>query len=129
MFIWRHLTTIQTDPYRGEYACELVARGRTEGRSEGRSEGRTAGELMFLDARGLEVTGEARTRNVDRTDPDQLGLWIRLSATAGSVAELFDRVQATADGGRPGRQRAGAGRGAVRIDDEHEGGFRPQTYT
>jgi len=46
--------------------------------------------LAFLDARGIAVTDEVRTRIADCTDHDQLTTWIRRAATVSHALQLFD---------------------------------------
>lgn len=75
--------------YQGEYARELLARGRHEGRGEGRAEAKAADVLTVLEARGVDVTDEARSRIIRCADLDQLDVWLRRAVTAGSANEVF----------------------------------------
>ena len=45
--------------------------------------------LDVLGARGIRVTEADRVRIVGCADLDQIALWLRRAATAGSVDELF----------------------------------------
>jgi hypothetical protein len=69
------------------------AEGLTEGRAEGRAEGRTEGEvralLAILNARGIPVPDDARTRITGCTDLDQLDTWVRRAATATTIHDLL----------------------------------------
>ncbi len=78
---------------RTEGRIEGLTEGRIEGRIEGRAEGRAEGEarslLTVLDARGIEVSSDARALIMACTDVAQLERWIRRATTAMSVDELF----------------------------------------
>jgi hypothetical protein len=56
------------------------------------TEYRSDATLILTDgeARGLQVSEDARTRITGCTDLDQLEIWVRRAATVGSVEELFD---------------------------------------
>ena len=45
--------------------------------------------MAFLDARGIALTDEVRSRIADCTDLDQLTAWIRRAATVSEAHELF----------------------------------------
>ncbi|MFF4123690.1 hypothetical protein ACFYYP_09230 [Microbispora rosea] len=88
------VTTIQDFDYLGEkYFSHWVDKGREEGRAEGREEGRAEGEinsiLTVLDARGLEISDEARERIRRCEDLSQLSTWVRRAATVASADDLF----------------------------------------
>jgi hypothetical protein len=46
--------------------------------------------LAFLDARGLPVSDDVRSRITNCTDLERLEVWVRRAATVNSVEELFD---------------------------------------
>jgi hypothetical protein len=79
-----------TFEYQSDFARRYLSQGKAEGRAAGKSEGRAEAVLAVLEARGIEVPAAARARIVECSDPDQLGSWIRLAATAESVHALFD---------------------------------------
>ncbi|MFC9090618.1 hypothetical protein [Nocardiopsis dassonvillei] len=54
-----------------------------------KAEGRAEDILLFLDARGIEVSAEARERISACRDHDQLSTWARRSAVVNHVDELF----------------------------------------
>jgi len=96
------VTTIQDFDYLGKkYFSHWVDKGREEGREEGRAEGREEGReegraegeidsiLAVLDARGLEISDEARERIRRCDDLNQLNTWIRRAATVSSADDLF----------------------------------------
>ena len=84
------VTTIQDFDYLGEkYFSHWLDKGREEGREEGRAEGEINSILMVLDARGLEISDEARERIRQCEDLSQLGTWVRRAATVTSAEDLF----------------------------------------
>ncbi len=111
---------LQSDWAKGHYARgveegrargveEGQARGVEEGRARGVEEGREAGvqegRVMgitearradlyeILEARGLSLTEEQRTRISDCVDPDVLKRWIRQAVTADSASAALDRTK------------------------------------
>lgn len=72
-----------------EYKSEFVRKYVLQGRAEGRAEGEATALLAILDARGIEVPEEARTRITGCTNLDQLEAWVRRAATAEKIDELF----------------------------------------
>lgn len=81
---------VSTVSYKREYQSEFVRKFVFQGRVEGRVEGRAAAVLSVLDARGIDVPDDARTRITGCDDLDQLDSWLRRAVTAGSAHELFD---------------------------------------
>ncbi|MBV9314038.1 MAG: hypothetical protein JO100_09910, partial [Pseudonocardia sp.] len=75
---------------RAEGKAEGKTEGRAEGKAEGRAEGKAEGVLTFLDARGIGVPEDARTRITSCYDLDQLNTWIRRAATANTINDLFE---------------------------------------
>lgn len=71
--------------YQSDFARRTIAQGRAEGRTEGRAEA----VLAFLDARGIVVPEDERTRITACTDLDQLDVWVRRAATVTTSRELF----------------------------------------
>ncbi|MDA0567048.1 hypothetical protein LG943_22410 [Streptomonospora sp. S1-112] len=61
------------------------------GQGHGQGQGRRHAEslLIFLDARGLEVSDTVRERITTCHDPDQLITWVRRAATVDSAEDLF----------------------------------------
>ena len=72
-----------------EYQSEFVRKYVFQGRLQGRAEGEATAVLAVLEARGIDVPDEARTRIVECTDLDQLDTWVRRAATAESIEDLF----------------------------------------
>lgn len=80
----RHLEALMsthTHEYLSEYAQKFVAQGAAEGEAKA--------VLAFLEARGVEVSEDARARIGECRDLDQLDAWVRRAATVGSVEDLF----------------------------------------
>ncbi|MGH7439514.1 MAG: hypothetical protein ACRENE_27815 [Polyangiaceae bacterium] len=80
-----HLMATGNYEFQSDFAKKHQAKGRTEGRAEGRAQA----ILDILEARGLAVSEEARARVLGCTDTAQLDLWLRKSATATSVEQVF----------------------------------------
>jgi flagellar biosynthesis/type III secretory pathway protein FliH len=76
------------------WIAEGIAEGKAQGLAEGKAEGKAEGEaksvLLFLEARGIEVTDEQRQRILQCADLQQLETWVRRAATVSSADELFD---------------------------------------
>lgn len=72
-----------------EYQSEFVRRYVFQGRAEGKAEGEAIAVLSVLDARGIDVPDDARTRITGCADLDQLDAWVRRAATADSIHDLF----------------------------------------
>ena len=53
------------------------------------SQGEATALLTFLDARGIDVSDEARARITGCTDPEQVMVWVRRAVTAESIDDLF----------------------------------------
>jgi hypothetical protein len=64
-----------------EYQGEFARKHRAEGKVED--------ILAVLTARGIVISGEARTRINSCTDLEELKTWIRRAATVDSVDQLF----------------------------------------
>lgn len=81
----RYLEALMTSP---TYECqrEFVRRYVFQGRVEGEAKA----VLTVLDARGIDVPEDARSRIAGCSDLDQLGTWVRRAATADSIQDLFD---------------------------------------
>ncbi|GLW97653.1 hypothetical protein [Microtetraspora sp. NBRC 16547] len=73
----------------GQYLSHWIDRGRQEGLQEGRAEGEAAAVLAVLDARGLEISPDARDRITRCSDLHQLEAWIRRAVTVTSADDLF----------------------------------------
>ena len=72
-----------------EFAKKHQATGRVEGRVEGRIEGRAHAVVDVLEARGLTVSEDSRSRILACTDAGQLSAWLRKAATATTVDQVF----------------------------------------
>jgi hypothetical protein len=76
---------------------ELMAGGTYEFQSDfakkhqakGRAEGEARALLAVLEARGLRISDEVRTRVLACTDTAQLATWLRKAATALSIDQVF----------------------------------------
>ncbi|MGI9003964.1 MAG: hypothetical protein ACR2GH_20330 [Pseudonocardia sp.] len=83
-----------TYEYRSDFARRYFFEGRAEGEAAGKEEGKAEGEaravLAVLDARGIDVPPDTRTRIVECADLDQLDIWVRRAVTAETVHDLFD---------------------------------------
>lgn len=80
-------------PLSSPFAIEHFGRGKAEGKAEGEAKGKAEGEanalLMFLYARGLQVTEEEKARIAACTNIDQLRTWVVRAAIVTTTAELF----------------------------------------
>jgi hypothetical protein len=96
--ILEHLMKSDTWPVYSRFAKEHYGRGQKEGKKEGKMEGRIAegaeAILIFLDARGLDVSEAERDRINGCTSLRQLKSWIRRAATVEKAADLFARTPA-----------------------------------
>lgn len=96
---WRHLMSIDLSFFRSETSQRLREEGRTVGLAEGLAEGETKALarsiLDILDVRSIPVPPDAHLRITSCDDQDVLRAWLRRSATATSVADVFvdDQVQ------------------------------------
>ena len=81
-------------PVYSPFAREHYGRGLEEGKAEGQAEGKTREAaklvLLFLSARGLDVTDDVRARVTDCTDVETLEAWAARAATVQTADELFD---------------------------------------
>ncbi len=68
---------------------EFAKKHQAAGRVEGRIEGRAQAIVDFLEARGLTVSEESRSRILACTDAGQLSAWLRKAATATTVDQVF----------------------------------------
>lgn len=75
-----------TWPVHTEFAKEHFAKGLAEGEAKG--EARSV--LVALEARGVQVTAEARQRIMDCTDLAQLEVWLRRALKIRKIDKLFD---------------------------------------
>ena len=80
------LMKTETHEFQSGYARKL----RAQGKAEGKAEGKAADVLTVLDARGVEVPDDVRTRITECSDLDQLDRWLRRAVTASSAGDLFD---------------------------------------
>ncbi|RAY13294.1 hypothetical protein DPM19_19600 [Actinomadura craniellae] len=76
------LMTTTTHDYEGAFTGKYHSAGKAEGEAEM--------ILVFLEARGLDVSDEARERITSCTDLDQLKAWGRRAAVVESAEGLFD---------------------------------------
>ncbi|KKD02642.1 hypothetical protein [Streptomyces sp. WM6386] len=78
---WRHLMAVDLSFFRSETSQRLRAEGRAEGRAED--------ILLFLEARGIDVSDSARDRITTCTDLNTLRTWVTRAATADAAEDLF----------------------------------------
>jgi hypothetical protein len=84
------LVTAGTYEYQSDFVRRFIFQGRAEGKAEGKAEGEATAVLTVLDARGIHVPDDARTRITKCSDLGQLDTWLRRAATADSIQDLFD---------------------------------------
>lgn len=72
-----------------EFQSDFAKKHRAAGRAEGKVAGRAEDVLTVLDARGITVSAEQKTRVVDCTDAATLDRWIRKAVTVATAEELF----------------------------------------
>lgn len=80
----RYLEALMATPtyeYRSDFARRYYVQGEAKGEARA--------VLGVLDARGVDVTEDARTRITECTDLAQLDFWVRRAATADSINDLF----------------------------------------
>lgn len=85
-------------PFAREHYGRGLEEGKVEGRAEGRAEGQAEGKareaaklvLLFLSARGLDVTDDVRARITGCSDIETLEAWAARAATVQAADELFD---------------------------------------
>lgn len=80
-------------PVHSPFAKHHFSRGEEKGRAEGEARGEAKGEakslLLFLAARGIDVSDDIRERIIGCTDTDRLERWVRRAATVDTAEELF----------------------------------------
>ena len=69
--------------------AEGNAEDRVQNRTEGRVESRAEDVLTVLEARGIGLSSEDRTRITGCTDLKQLSTWLRRAVTADKASDLF----------------------------------------
>ncbi|WP_129307875.1 hypothetical protein [Streptomyces sp. L2] len=102
---WRKLMSFTNFfPGRGTLLEETYLDGEANGAAIGEARGEAKAILRFLEARGIHIPDEARTRIADCTDLDVLNRWLDRTPHAECVHDLFAEEQpnGTAD-------QAGAG--------------------
>lgn len=80
----RHLEALMsthTYEYLSEYALKFVAKGEAKGEAKA--------VLAVLEAQGVMVSEDARTRIGECRDLDQLDAWVRRAVTVDSIEDLF----------------------------------------
>ena len=75
--------------FQSDFAKKYFAVGMAEGEAKGRAEEAIRALLAVLEARGLAVSDDERSRIVGCTDVGVLENWIRRAVTVASVEELF----------------------------------------
>ncbi len=80
-----------TDPYMGEYAESLIAKGRAKAKAEGKARA----IFVMLEGRGLSVSDEVRDRILSCHDHDVLDAWVLRAITVETAEALFDRSRAS----------------------------------
>jgi hypothetical protein len=84
---------MQSPPYRefqSDFARKHAALGRAEGEAKGKAEGKAEALLAVLEARGLAVTEEQRTRILGCLDVTALEKWVRKAVAVSATDDLFD---------------------------------------
>jgi hypothetical protein len=74
--------------YQSDFARRYFSQGEAEGEARGEARGEAKAVLAVLDAREINVPDEIRTKIINCTDLDQLGVWIRRAATAHTIEDL-----------------------------------------
>ncbi|OOC55563.1 MULTISPECIES: hypothetical protein [Nocardiopsis] len=82
--------SVGTYNWQSDFARKYVGIGREEGREEGLEEGLAQGVVLFLTARGFEVSDRTRQRIESCDDLDTLRTRVHRSAKVDSPEELFD---------------------------------------
>lgn len=72
-----------------EFRSDFAKKHRAAGKSEGKAEGKAEGVLQVLDARGIDVSDEQKSRILGCTDIAVLDRWIRRAVTIATTEELF----------------------------------------
>ncbi|WP_159943950.1 MULTISPECIES: hypothetical protein [unclassified Nocardiopsis] len=78
--------SVGTYGWQSDFARKYVGIGRGEGRAEGLAQGL----VLFLGARGFEVSDTVRQRIGSCDDLDTLRAWAQKAAKVNSPEELFD---------------------------------------
>jgi hypothetical protein len=78
-----------TWPVYSPFAKEHYGRGKRGGKKEGRAFGEAEAILLFLEARGLDVSEAERSRIISCTHLRQLKSWIKRAVTVERAADLF----------------------------------------
>jgi hypothetical protein len=73
-----------------QYQSEFARRYFGQGEAQGEAKGEAKAVLAILDARGIAVPDDVRTRITGCTDLDQLDTWVRRAATADKIQDLDD---------------------------------------
>ncbi|WP_329097738.1 hypothetical protein OG979_19735 [Actinomadura citrea] len=79
--------TVKLDNY--EWQSEFAITHRAEGRAEGEVEGEVKALLLLLEARGLDVPEDVRSRVQGCTDLEQIERWIQRAVSADTAEDLF----------------------------------------
>jgi hypothetical protein len=75
--------------YESDFAKRYFGQGEAQGKAQGKAQGEARALLAVLEARGLEISHEARELISGCTDLDQLDAWVRRAVTVDEVDELF----------------------------------------
>ncbi|TQN27668.1 hypothetical protein FHX37_4393 [Haloactinospora alba] len=83
-----------TEEYRSDFARKYFTQGEARGEARGEAKGEARGEarsvLAVLEARGIAVPEDVRSRITGCADTEQLNVWVRRAAVVDSAEELFD---------------------------------------
>ena len=71
-----------------DFARRYYDQGEAEGEARGEARGKAAAVLTVLDARGIEVPDELRSRIIGCADIAQLDLWLQRAASAKNASDL-----------------------------------------
>jgi len=83
------LEALMESPKHREYQSEFVRKHYSAGKAEGLVEGKAGALVAILEARGLVIDAEERSRIFDCRDLTTLDRWLRQAVVIRSVAELF----------------------------------------
>ncbi|MEV3923335.1 hypothetical protein [Actinomadura coerulea] len=71
------------------HRAEGYAEAYAEGYAQGYAQGMAKALLLFLEARGLDVSEDVRARVEGCTDSEQIERWIRRAVSVDSAEDLF----------------------------------------
>jgi hypothetical protein len=87
--ILEEIMSTGTREYKSDFARGYYGRGKAEGLAEGLAQGEAKMLVLVLDARGINLSDEARAEILNCSDQAQIEEWGRRAATIASMDELF----------------------------------------